>query len=164
LFDAAPRIVELVPNAKFLLIGDGPWRARFEERAKHPALKGRVIFAGLVPPIEVPKFLGAADVVVHLSYREGLPRALSQALASALPVVSYDCDGSSEVCLDGRTGFLIAKKDIAALADRLARLAGNLELRKNFGEAGREFVRQNFSVEKMVDDILALYRRLLEKR
>jgi glycosyltransferase involved in cell wall biosynthesis len=164
LFDAAPRIVELIPNAKFLLIGDGPWRERFEERARHPALKGRVVFAGLVAPLEVPKYLAAADVVAHLSYREGLPRALSQALASALPVVAYDCDGANEVCLDGRTGFLIAKKDLGALADRLARLAKDAELRRKFGETGRTFVRENFGVDKMVDDILALYRRLLRRR
>lgn len=164
LFDAAPRIVEKIPNAKFLLIGDGPWRDKFEERAKHPALQGRVVFAGLVPPMEVPKLLAAADVVAHLSYREGLPRALSQALAAGLPVVAYDCDGSNEVCLEGRTGFLIAKKDWGALADRLARLAADVELRKRFGETGREFVRANFGVDKMVDDILALYRGLLGER
>lgn len=163
LFDAAPRIVELIPNAKFLLIGDGPWREKFELRAKHPELAGRFVFAGLIPPLDVPKYLGASDVVAHLSYREGLPRALSQALAAGLPVVAYDCDGSNEVCLDGRTGFLIAKKDFAGLADRLARLARDADLRRKFGETGRSFVRENFGVDKMVDDILALYQRLLRR-
>lgn len=164
LFDAAPEIVKAIPHAKFLLIGDGPWREKFEKRAAAPDLKGRVIFAGLVPPADVPKYLGASDVVVHLSYREGLPRAVSQALASALPVVAYDCDGSREVCLDGRTGFIVAKRDLAALRDRLTRLARDAELRERFGRAGREFVRENFSVEKMVDEIYALYQRLLNVR
>jgi glycosyltransferase involved in cell wall biosynthesis len=161
LFDAAPAIVKAIPNAKFLLIGDGPWREKFERRAAEPELKGRVIFAGLVPPVKVPKYLGATDVVVHLSYREGLPRAVSQALASGLPVVAYDCDGACEVCLDGRTGFTVAKRDMAGLTERLGRLARDPELRARFGQAGREFVRENFGVQKMVDEIYALYGRLL---
>jgi glycosyltransferase involved in cell wall biosynthesis len=164
LFGAAPEIVKTIPNAKFLLIGDGPWREKFERRAAALDLKGRVIFAGLIPPAEVPKYLGATDVVVHLSYREGLPRAVSQALASGLPVVAYDCDGACEVCLDGQTGFTIAKRDLSGLADRLGRLAQDPDLRQKFGRAGREFVRENFGVEKMVDEIYALYQRLLAIR
>jgi glycosyltransferase involved in cell wall biosynthesis len=136
-------------------------REHFEKRAASPELKGRVIFAGLVPPAQVPEYLSASDVVVHLSYREGLPRALSQSLASAIPVVAYDCDGSSEVCLDGRTGFLVAQKDLATLTDRIARLAADADLRPRFGKAGRDFVRENFAVETMVDQIFALYQRLL---
>jgi len=162
LFEAAPAIVRAIPNAKFLLIGDGPWRARFETKAAAPELKGRFVFAGLVKPVEIPKWLGAADVLTHLSFREGLPRALSQALASALPVVAYDCDGASEVCLEGRTGFLISKRDIVGLCDRLSRLAGDAELRKRFGAEGRRFVRENFGVEKMVNDIYALYQKALK--
>jgi glycosyltransferase involved in cell wall biosynthesis len=164
LFDAAPEIVKEIPNAKFLLIGDGPWREKFERRATAPELKGRVIFAGLIPPAEVPRYLGATDVVAHLSYREGLPRAVSQALASGLPVVAYDCDGSREVCLEGRTGFLIAQRDLATLTDRLSRLARDPLLREQFGKTGQEFVRENFGVQKMVDDIYALYQRLLSTR
>ena len=164
LFDAAPQIVKAIPNARFLLIGDGPWREKFEARAAIPELKGRVIFAGLVAPAEVPKYLCATDVVVHLSYREGLPRAVSQAAASGLPVVAYDCDGSKEVCLDGRNGYVIGQRDLAGLTNRLQRLARDSELRERLGKAGREFVRENFGVEKMVDEIYALYQRLLAVR
>jgi glycosyltransferase involved in cell wall biosynthesis len=164
LFEAAPEIVRAIPNAKFLLIGDGPWRAKFEAKAAAPELKGRVVFTGLVKPTQIPRLLGAADVLVHLSYREGLPRALSQALASALPVVAYDCDGASEVCLEGRTGFLIPKRDLAALSERLQRLARDLGLRRQFGDEGRRFVRENFAVEKMIDEIFALYQKLLGRQ
>jgi glycosyltransferase involved in cell wall biosynthesis len=164
LFDASPEIVKAIPNARFLFIGDGPWREKFEARAAISPLKERVIFAGLVAPAEVPKYLSATDAVVHLSYREGLPRAVSQAAAAGLPVVAYDCNGSKEVCLDGRTGYVIAQRDFAGLTDRLRRLARDPELRAKFGNAGREFVRANFGVEKMVDDIYALYQRLLARR
>lgn len=164
LFDAAPEIVKAIPNVRFLLIGDGPWREKFEARASIPELKGRVIFPGLVAPVDVPKYMSATDAVVHLSYREGLPRAVSQAAASGLPVVAYDCDGAKEVCLDGRTGFVIAQRDLAGLMDRLRRLARDPALRARLGNAGRQFVRENFGVEKMVDEIYALYQRLIASR
>ena len=71
------------------------------------ASKSNFIFTGLVPPAEVPRYVGIMDALAHLSLREGLPRALPQALAAAKPVVAYDCDGAGEVCLEDETGFLV---------------------------------------------------------
>ena len=161
LFDAAPKIIQSIPNARFILIGDGPFRERLEARANDPALRGRFRFTGLVPPAQIPEYLGACDMVVHLSAREGLPRALSQSLAAGRPVVAYDSDGSSEICLEGRTGFLVQRGDLTTFSERVTQLARDPALRARFGQAGREYVRENFRVEKMVDDIHALYQRLL---
>jgi len=113
-----------------------------------------------VPPAEIPRYLGVMDVVAHLSRREGLPRALSQALAAGRPVVAYDCDGANEVCFSGQTGFLIPLGDVNALAGRLAQLAQDADLRESLGRRGREFVRENFAVETMVEKIYALYQKL----
>src|SRR5262249_2917293 len=107
LFAVAPALVKECPQIKFLLIGDGPWRRRFEQMATAPEFKNHFIFAGLIPPSEVPRYVGIMDALIHLSTREGLPRALPQALAAAKPVVAYDCDGAGEVCLENRTGFLL---------------------------------------------------------
>jgi glycosyltransferase involved in cell wall biosynthesis len=101
------------------------------------------------------------DAVVHLSRREGLPRALSQALAAAKPVVAYDCDGASEVCLQEETGFLVAPGDLAGLAGRLEQLAADPALRERLGQRGRALVREHFSLERMVDDLHALYQRMI---
>ncbi len=152
------------PKIKFLLVGGGPWRGRLEALAKSRGVEKQFIFAGLVPPEEVPKFVGIMDALVHLSLREGLPRALPQALAAERPVVAYDCDGAREICFDGQTGFLIQPGDLPALKDRLLRLASDASLCKKFGEAGSKFVRENFAVEKMVEAIYALYRRLAAER
>ena len=84
----APELVRRIPNLKILLVGDGPWRPRFEALAAQPALAGRVIFAGLVPPNAVPAHLALMDVLVHLSRREGLARVLPQALAAGKPIVA----------------------------------------------------------------------------
>jgi glycosyltransferase involved in cell wall biosynthesis len=164
LFAAAPELVRRCPHIKFLLVGDGPWRERFTGMARAAGLADHFVFTGLVPPAEVPSLVGIMDALVHLSLREGLPRALPQALAAARPVVAYDCDGAREVCLDGRTGFLLRPGDLAGLTDRLCRLAGDPVLRAELGAHGRGFVRENFAVQKMVDDTHALYLRLAAER
>ncbi len=160
LFAVAPELVRRCPRIKFLLVGNGEWRARFEQRAKTPGLADHFVFTGLVSPAEVPRYVGIMDALVHLSRREGLPRALPQALAAGKLVVAYDCDGAREVCLDGKTGFLVKPGDLAALQDRLLQLAADAALREQFARSGRDFVRGNFGVENMVDAIYNLYLKL----
>ena len=123
LLDIAPNLVRQCPRAKFLFVGDGAWRARLENRARSLGLAQHFVFAGLVAPGEVPRHLGVMDALVHLSRREGLPRALPQALAAARPVAAYACDGAGEVCIDNETGFLIPPGDRETLARRLLQLA-----------------------------------------
>jgi len=163
-FAIAPELVRRVPRAKFLFVGDGPWRQRFEEMALTAGLADRFVFSGLVPPAEVSRLVGLMDCLVHLSRREGLPRALPQAMAAGKPVIAYDCDGAGEVCRDGETGFLIQPDDHAKLLNRLATLANEPELRAHLGMAGREFVRDRFTVERLVEDQHALYLRLAAGR
>jgi glycosyltransferase involved in cell wall biosynthesis len=160
LFAVASELVRQNPKIKFLLVGDGEWRGRFENLAKTLGLEKNIIFTGLVPPAEVSRCVGIMDALMHLSLREGLPRALPQALAAAKPVVACDCDGAREVCLDGETGFLIHPGDLTGLKNRLLQLAGNAALREKFGRSGQNFVRENFAVEKMVDAIYNLYLKL----
>jgi glycosyltransferase involved in cell wall biosynthesis len=164
LFAIAPELVRQNPKIKFLLIGDGPWRERFEHLAKSQGLEKHFIFTGLIPPTEVPKHTGIMDALVHLSLREGLPRALPQALAAGKPVVAYDCDGASEVCRDGQTGFLIQPGDFDMLKKRLLQLSGDPALCQRMGQVGRQFVRENFAVEKMVRDTYNLYMKLSTDR
>jgi len=164
LFAAAPELVRRCPRIKFLFVGDGPWRERFETMARTAGLAKHFIFTGLVPPAEVASLVGIMDALVHLSLREGLPRALPQALAAARPVVAYDCDGAREVCRDGRTGFLLPPGDRAGLIDRLCRLAADPALRAELGTNGQRYVRENFGVQKMVDDTHALYLELAAER
>ena len=164
LFAVAPELVRQNPKIKFLLIGDGEWRGRFESLAQTQGLQKHFIFTGLVPPDDVPKYTGIMDALVHLSLREGLPRAVPQALAAAKPVVAYDCDGAREACLEGHTGFLVRPGDFATLMNRLLQLGGDPALCRRFGQAGQDFARENFSVEKMVRDIYNLYMKLADHR
>ena len=113
------------------------------------------------PPEAVPDFVGVMDAVVHLSRREGLARALPQALAAARPVIAYDCDGAAEVCIENETGFLVKPGDLGTLRERIGLLARDAALCERLGQRGRAMVKENFSVERMVAQIDALYRRLL---
>jgi glycosyltransferase involved in cell wall biosynthesis len=160
LFAAAEKLIPRCPQARFLLVGDGPLRAEFERKLAARGIDRHFVFAGLVLPSRVPALLGLADVVVHLSAREGLARALPQAMAAGKPVISCNLDGAPEVCFDGKTGFLVEPNDFGQIAERLLRLASDQPLRVMLGEAGREFVRQRFSAPAMVDAIHDLYLRL----
>ena len=160
LFEAAPRIVAAVPNVKFLLVGDGIYRKRYEHLAERLGLRDRFIFTGLVRPEEIPGYLAQMNVLVHLSLREGLPRTLPQALAAGKPVVAFDVDGAREVCRDDETGFLIRAEDAGGVATAVIRLLQDKMLAARFGNRGRELVRTEFSAELMVQRIDELYRRL----
>jgi glycosyltransferase involved in cell wall biosynthesis len=160
LFAAFQKLLPQCPNARLLLIGDGVLRPYLENLAREMNMADKIIFAGLVPPGEVARYIGIMDCVAHLSSREALSRALPQALAAGKPVVAYDFDGADEICLENETGFLIRAGDVASVAQKLLQLANDPELRKRLGLRGQNFVRENFSVEKMVDDQYHLYLKL----
>ena len=161
LFAVASGLVRQYPKMKFLLVGDGTWRQRFETQANKLGLQKHFVFTGLVPPQQVAPLVGIMDALVHLSEREGLPRALPQALAAGRPVIAYDCDGANEVCLDQKTGFLLRPGDLIALQEHLLLLARDSNLRRALGERGRAFVRERFSVHQMVDQLYGLYTKLM---
>jgi glycosyltransferase involved in cell wall biosynthesis len=164
LIAAFARILPQAPHARLLFIGDGSLRNEIENQIDALGLDGKVIFAGLLPPCEVARYVGIMDCLAHLSYREALSRALPQALAAGKPVVAYDFDGADEVCLENETGFLVSTGDIDTVAQRLLQLAKEPELREKFGEAGMAFVRENFSIEKMVEDQYTVYLKLAAER
>jgi glycosyltransferase involved in cell wall biosynthesis len=164
LLRAFAKILPQVPNARLLFVGDGSLRTQLENRAREMNLSGKVIFAGLVPPNEVARYVGIMDCVTHLSSREALSRALPQALAAAKPIVAYDFDGADEICLENETGFLVRTGEIETVVDKILLIAKNPELREKFGARGQNFVRENFSVEKMVNDQYNIYLKLAAER
>jgi len=161
LFKIAPILAKELPNIRFLLIGDGPLKDKFEYIAKQINCEKNFIFAGLVSPSKIPPLIKSMDALIHLSRREGLPRALPQAMAAAKPIVALDYDGAREVCLNEETGLLVDKEDLPGLVKSILRLAKDQTLLKLLGQAGREFVQDKFTIDQMVDDQYQLYQRLL---
>ena len=161
---AFAKILPQVPHARLLLVGDGSLRQEIENQIRGLGLAGKVVFPGLVPPGDVARYVGIMDCLAHLSYREALSRALPQALAAGKPVIAYDFDGADEICLENETGFLVRTGDIDSAANRLLQLARDSALREKFGRHGRNFVAENFSIEKMVDDQYNTYLKLAAER
>jgi glycosyltransferase involved in cell wall biosynthesis len=164
LLAAFQNILPQIPHARLLFVGDGSLRGQIENQIRSLGLRGKVILTGLVPPGEVARYVGIMDCVAHLSWREALSRALPQALAAGKPVVAYDFDGADEVCRENETGFVVRTGDTEAAAQKLLQLATDPALREKFGRAGRAFVKENFSVEKMVDDQYHVYLKLAAER
>lgn len=164
LLAAFAKILPQVPRARLLFVGDGSLRGEIENQIHALGLDGKVIFTGLVPPGEVARYVGIMDCLAHLSYREALSRALPQALAAGKPVVAYDFDGADEVCLENETGFIVRTGDTYAAAQRLLQLANDSALRKKLGQRGQQFVKDNFSIEKMVEDQYTVYLKLAARR
>lgn len=161
LVPAAKLVADRHPNVRFLLVGDGILRAELEQQIESLGLKEHFIFTGLVPPTEVPAMIGAMDILVHASYREGLARALPQALIAGRPAISYDIDGAREVVIDDQTGYLVGAGQVADLADRMIRLVGDQELRQRMGREGQSRFTDLFRHETMTRRIRELYADLI---
>jgi glycosyltransferase involved in cell wall biosynthesis len=159
---AAAEVVKANANVRFLLIGDGILREPVQKQIDDTGLSQHFRFVGLVPPSEIPRYIGAMDILVHASLREGLPRALPQALIAGKPVVSYDIDGAREVAISGETGFLV-QPQWQELVQPLISLAADSQLRARLGLAGRERFTEQFRHEYMTRKIRELYERLLRE-
>jgi glycosyltransferase involved in cell wall biosynthesis len=160
LFTAFQKLLPQFSRARLLLVGDGHLRTQLEAHARTLGLADKVVFTGLVLPGEMPRYVGIMDCLAHLSTREALSRVLPQALAAGKPVVSYDFDGADEICFDGETGFLVRTGNTATVTQRLLQLASDAPLRERLGRRGQQFVRENFVVEQMVDNLYYLYLKL----
>lgn len=161
LIEAAKVVVQQLPQAKFLLVGDGILRNELQAKVAAAGMTDRFRFVGLIPPSEIPAHLAAADALVHTSYREGLARALPQGLITGLPVVSYDIDGAREVVINDQTGFLVGPGEIQSLAKALIQLGNDPEMRQRLGRAGRDRFTDIFRHQEMTRRIREVYSQLL---
>jgi glycosyltransferase involved in cell wall biosynthesis len=156
--DAAAEIRKRIPAARFLLVGDGPLRARLERRAQQSGLAGAVVFTGLQS--DIGPYLDLIDLYLMSSQFEGLPVALLEAMAAGIAVVATDVGGISEVVRDGEVGRLVPFGDASALAEASLSLLGSRERRLQMGEAGYRRVRSEFGIERMASDLGDLYREV----
>ncbi len=147
-------------DALLLLVGDGDDRDRLEQRAHDLGLARSCLFLGYQE--DVAPWYAICDAVVLTSAREGTPVTIIAALAAGRPVVAPKGGGGPDVVDEGETGFLVRPHDTHALAERLEILAGDPVRRRAMGELGRTRMLERYAVERLVDDVDALYRELLE--
>jgi glycosyltransferase involved in cell wall biosynthesis len=158
LVEAAATVVKQVPDARFVIAGEGELRASLERQIRERHLEKHVFLAGFRPDIlSVHK---GFDIFVMSSVTEGLGTSLLDAMACGKPVVATTAGGMPEVVADGETGILVPPRDDAALAAAIIRLLKDAPLRHAMGAAGARRVQEHFSSERMVQDTLDLYRRV----
>ncbi|HVT27933.1 MAG TPA: glycosyltransferase [Lacipirellulaceae bacterium] len=154
--DIARRVVDQLPTARFLVIGDGPCRDEIERRASELGIGERTLFLG--PRGDVPRLLAAMDVFALTSKIEANPVSILEAMSVGRPVVATNVGSIREAVADGRTGFLVPSGDADRFAERVLQLLRNPLTRETMGRSARDDVIRCWSLDAMVSG----YERLIE--
>jgi rhamnosyl/mannosyltransferase len=151
-------------DAVALVVGEGPARAGLEDRARELGVSSHVRFLGSVDDRELAALYRACDVFVlpSVTRQEAFGVVQLEAMAAAKPVVSTDLGtGVGWVNKDGETGYVVPPRDARALRDALAQLLNDSGLQKSMGEAAAKRIRSSFTLERMIDNTLSLYRDVI---
>lgn len=146
-------------DVHFLIVGDGPQRDRLREYRNQLGIGDRVHFLGARD--DVPQLLPHLDCFWLGSGFEGQSNALMEAMSAAVPVVATDIPGNRDLVVPGATGYLVPVGDVAEFARKTNQLLDNNQLARQFGQAGRQRMLDEFSVAQMVDRHARLYRELV---
>lgn len=149
------------PHWKLLWVGDGWWGDRLRARAARMGLAGQLVTTGLVPNDRVPAMMRAMDILVHPSYREGLPRTVPQALLTGVTPIAYDADGTREICRTGETGILVPLADRNSLRAAVVELYEQPDQRHHLAATGRAECAREFAAERMVHLLEEVYTNAL---
>ena len=159
LFEALATLGERAGGLQVLCLGRGPERKALAAHAARLGLAGRVVFGGFVD--DLPRWLGALDLVIHPALMEGLGVSLLQASAAGVPIIAARAGGIPEAVRDGVNGRLVPPGNVPALAEAIAELVADPAARRALGAAGRRLVHDEFSTGVMAEGNLAVYRELL---
>jgi glycosyltransferase involved in cell wall biosynthesis len=157
LVDAVAELAGRGVDARLELVGDGPKRAELERQAAERGVADRVRLAGSVGQDAIRERYLAADVFCLASFAEGVPVVLMEAMALERPVVTTRIMGIPELVEDGVGGLLVPPGDLPSLVAALERLAGDAELRRRLGRAGREKVLAEYDVNGSAERLQALF-------
>jgi len=159
-----PRVLAAQPDAVLLIVGGGPYRGELEKLVDSVGVRKSVVFTGAVPWEELPAHYGAGDVFAMPCRTrrggldvEGLGIVYLEASATGLPVVAGDSGGAPDAVREGETGFVVpGKGGETVLAERLVRLLGDAELRREMGEAGRKWVHDAWRWDMLAERLTGL--------
>ena len=161
--NAAAKVLEKYPSARFVIAGDGEI-GRVEKLRKKilemfPQQPSPVMLVGYRE--DVPKVMAAIDVLVLPSKQEAQSLVIPQAFATGKPVIASNVGGIPENVRDGVNGFLVSPGDEKGLAAAMEQLAASPDLRKRFGAAGLELARRELSFDLKMDSLLSIYRKAI---
>jgi glycosyltransferase involved in cell wall biosynthesis len=147
------------PEARLLLVGEGPDRHKLEQLAKKLGIADAVVFAGFVTGME-PVY-AALDVFLFPSRFEGLGTSLLAAMSYAVPSVAFSTCAFGEIIEHGKSGLLAETGNETSLVNAAATLLRNPQIAQQIGQSGRTRIQQKFSAEKMVDEMIRVYQALV---
>ncbi len=145
-------------RAKLMIVGDGSMRTLVEKRIEEYGLKDSVIITGFRK--DAKRFYGVFDVFVSTSIREGFSVSVLEAMASSLPVVVSDSGGVREMVEDGVNGFIIEDFDVEKFKEKIL-LFKDKRLKEEFGRRNKMKVKERFTVERMCEDTLKIYKEVI---
>ena len=164
--EAAVHVAARFPSVRFLIVGEScvepAYRLELEQRARDLNLAGRIIFTG--QRNDVPQIMREIDLSVLPSLSESFSNTLLESMANGLPVVATNVGGNPEIVSDGINGLLVPPRDPAALSRAMVELLKNPELARRLGQAARQKVVSDYSVECLLRRTEDLYTGLLERR
>lgn len=164
--DALPEVIRKEPTAKLLIIGEGPFKAGLEKKISENRIKDNVEFLGSLPASEVSKYHNYADVFVLPSLAnktgtEALGLALMEAMASECAVVGTNVGGIPSLIKNGYNGLLVKQKNSKELAEAIINLLKNRKRAKMMGQNASNFIRKNYSWEKIGNQFLMIYKDIV---
>ncbi len=162
LLDAFGKVLDLFPQAKLLLVGDGPLRTKLKEIVDKKEISESVIFTGVRK--DIPELLLSMDIYVSASLNEAFGVSLIEAMYMQLPCVATKVGGVPEVIKDGQTGVLVPPRDSDNLAKAIIDLLNNRRLSANMGKAGRKRVLEKFTPDRHLQKLEILWDDLLRQK
>ena len=148
---SAQKISKLIPNSKFLIIGDGRERHSLEALASSLGIRKQVIFLG--ERQDIPQLISLFDVAVLSSRIESFPVVLLEYMAASRPIVATNVGGNTEIIINGETGYVVLPENPEALANAIMRLLKDVKKAEKIGKTARRLAEDNFSLKHMISDI-----------
>lgn len=152
--ESARRVLEKMPEARFVIAGDGPERNRLEALAIEKGVEQEVHFIGSTH--DVQGVLSMVDLFGLTSHNEASPVSIMEALSCQRPVVATDVGSIDESVIEGKTGFLIPAGDAEQMSERWLEILGDKDLREELGRNGREHIVVNSSLDSMTEGYASL--------
>ena len=159
MLEALPLILDAVPDAYYLIVGEGSYRSALEQVAEKLQISNRVIFAGYRE--DIPDFLSLSDVFVLPTLTEALPTVLAEAMSAGLPIIASAVGGIPEMVEDQINGILLPPKDTGKLATACIRLLRNKKEAQQMGNEGRVIAAAKFDIQEQARHLALVYRDLL---
>lgn len=161
LIRAIPLVIRKCQNAKFIIKGEGPLKAYFQNLTEKLKVSDHVRFVGLTQHHEVAQYLAAANIYVSTPFIDTTSVSLLEAMACGLPPIVTDIEGNREWIKDGENGLLFLPQNSEALAEKIIQLINDEDARRNFGERCFQIVKQRASWESCVNKMEAIYQSIL---